>query len=402
MQLARAFLKGETAVKKLPDENGSSPLRILQIIGVVCGGGVENVVMNYYRHIDKKKIQFDFVIDDHEKSLLDDEIEAMGGKIYHIRTYKENIVEWTYEIYKIVKENQYEIVHVHMNTLSVFPLLAAWLAGSKTRIAHNHSTAVKSEKMRSAIKYLLRPFTPLFANRYAACSKLAGEWMFGKNATMSGKVRIIHNAIDRKNFAYRKDIRIQLCKELDISEKTFVVGHVGRFMYQKNHEFLLEVFKSICKEKKDAVLLMIGDGELREKIEKKVKEDDLDRKVRFLGVKRNVKDYYNVMDSFVFPSRYEGLGLAVLEAEANGLPCIVSERVSKEVKITEFVTFVALEKGPEKWAEQILSKKRGTVDTMCFLKNGYDIEEEAKKLVAWYEELKTRKFSLKEKRSSTC
>ena len=362
------------------------PIRVLQIMGIVCGGGVESVIMNYYRNIDRTKLQFDFVIDGYEKNLLDDEILSLGGRVYKVEPYSRNIFKYIYQIYRIVKDNNYEIVHSNMNTLAVFSLFAAWLAGAKIRILHNHSTAVKSEKLRSAMKYILRPFAPIFANRYMACSVLAGEWMYGKKKMQSGKVKVLNNAIDVDKFAYNPEIRKRLRHELNIDEDTLVIGHVGRFMYQKNHDFLIDIFKELHKERKNSLLLLIGDGPLRQTVEKKVKNCNLQDSVRFLGLRKDVKDLYNVMDVFVLPSWYEGLPVVSVEAQANGLSCFVSDKVSKECHLSSSMHFISLNKNARDWSNKILDNKliRNKNAKQELIENKYNIHNEVIKLIKFY------------------
>ncbi|WP_302048288.1 glycosyltransferase family 1 protein [Megamonas funiformis] len=362
------------------------PIRVLQIMGIVCGGGVEAVIMNYYRNIDRSKVQFDFVIDGYGKSLLDDEILSLGGKVYKVEPYSKNIFKYIYQIYKIVKQNNYEIVHSNMNTLAVFSLFAAWLAGAKVRILHNHSTAVKSEKLRSAMKYILRPFAPVFANRYMACSKLAGEWMYGKKKMQSGEVKVLNNAIDVDAFAYNEELRKKLRHDLDIDKDTLVIGHVGRFMYQKNHDFLIDVFSEIHKQRSNSFLLLIGDGPLRQSIEEKVKNYGLQDNVKFLGLRKDVKDLYNVMDVFVLPSWYEGLPVVSVEAQANGLPCFVSDKVSKECNLSSSMHFISLDKNADIWSKEILNSKltRNKSAKQELIANNFEIKNETRKLIGLY------------------
>lgn len=190
------------------------------------------------------------------------------------------------QIYRIVHDNHYDIVHSNMNTLSMFSLFPAWLAGAHQRILHNHSTAVRSEGMRSVMKTILRPLAPLFANRYAACSRLAGDWMYGEKMMASGKVTVINNAIDLEEYAFSSELRLRYRKELHIPEDALVIGHVGRFMYQKNHAFLIEIFREVAKKHPNTFLLLIGDGELRTEIEKRVESYHLMNKARFLGLRK--------------------------------------------------------------------------------------------------------------------
>ncbi len=359
------------------------PIKVLQIIGDVVGGGVETVIMNYYRNIDKTKIQFDFVV--HKGALLQyiTQVKNYGGKVYEITSYKSNILKYTYEIYKIIKENNYEIVHSNMNSLSGFPLFAAYLAGAKVRILHNHTTDNPAEGIRTIAKRILRPFARLFANQYWACSKLAAEWMYGKNTVTNGKITIINNAIDLEKFKFNKEKREKLRKKLGI-ENCFVIGHVGRFVKTKNHEFLIEIFNEVLKQKSNAKLLLIGDGNLKSLIEAKVQNLGIEKAVIFLGVRNDVADLYNVMDVFVFPSLYEGLGMAVIEAQVNSLPTIVSIAIPAEAKISEYIKFISLQQPLKDWLNEVENAKRKELNISDELLKKFDIREESKKLENLY------------------
>lgn len=362
------------------------PIRILQIIGIVCGGGVESVIMNYYRNVDRTKVQFDFVVDGYEKTILDDEILYLGGKVYHVESYRRNIFRYMKQVYQIVKMGNYDVVHVNMNTLSVFSLFSAWLAGAKIRILHNHSTAVKKEGVRSLMKTMLRPFAPVFANRYAACSLLAGRWMYGDKRMDSGDIKIIRNAIDVNEYAYSPELRKKYRRELGIADDTLVIGHVGRFMFQKNHAFLLKIFRKVCELSSNVVLLLIGEGELRDDMERCAISYGIGDRVRFLGLRRDVRELYNAMDVFVLPSWYEGLPVVSVEAQANGLRSLFSTNVTAESGITQAAEYYALSDGAEKWAEYILkgNNKRYANAGMDLRKAGFEIQSQAKALMTWY------------------
>lgn len=364
----------------------NQPIRVLQIIGSVCGGGVETVIMNYYRNINRTKVQFDFVIEGSGNDILEEEIRFLGGKIYKVESLKKNFLKYMYQIYLIVKKNNYKIVHSNMNTLSIFSLSSAWAAGAPIRILHNHSTAEKKEIIRSAIKYILRPLSPLFANKYVACSRAAAYWMYGYHMVDTGKVKIVNNAINTKKFHYDPIIRKKIRKELNISNDTLVIGHVGRFMYQKNHTFIIDIFNNVHKREKKSILLLIGDGELRYKIENKVKNYNLVDSVVFLGIKKNVYDLYNVMDVFLLPSWYEGLPVVSIEAQTNGLRCMLSDRITRESKLTHSVEFYDLDKTAQEWANELLNKdnKRNEFAGKDVSKADFDIIKEADRLLRWY------------------
>lgn len=360
------------------------PIRVLQILGIVANGGVEAVIMNYYRNMNKNKIQFDFVVHNDADENYIKEILSMGAKVYKVTPYNQNVFKFMYEIYHIIKSNQYQIVHSNMNALSGFALLPAYLAGVKVRILHNHTTDSKEEKLRSLIKRVLRPFAKLFANQYWACSKLAAEWMYGKNAVINGKVTIINNAIDLEKFKFNKEKRERLRKKLGL-ENCFAIGHVGRFMKQKNHEFLIDIFNEVLKQKENARLLLIGDGKLKPKIEEKVKNLGIERAVTFLGNRNDVQDLYNAMDVFVFPSFYEGLGMVVIEAQVNGLSVLTSDAVPKEAKVTNSIKFLNLQQPKIKWCDAILHAERNkVVDKENSLLKNFDIKNESRKLEELY------------------
>lgn len=361
------------------------PTRVLQIVGIACNGGVEAVVLNYYRHMDKSKVQFDFVVHKHPAENFVAEVKKGGGRLYEVTPYTKNIFAFTYEIYKIIRNGRYEIVHSNMNSLSVFPLFAAWLAGAKVRILHNHTTDAKTEGLRTILKRVLRPFAKMFANRYWACSNLAGEWMYGKKAVQSGKITIIPNAIDLEKFAFNPDKRKLLRQKLGLENK-FVLGHIGRFVYQKNHSFLIDVFAEVVKVKPEARLMLVGDGELRKNIEEKVASLGLQDKVLFLGNRNDVADLYNAMDIFLLPSHYEGLPVVGVEAQANGLKCIMSDQVTEECKMLNSIAFLPLNIQIALWVEEIIYGRSIREDNAVKIiaKLGYGIQDACSVLGADY------------------
>ena len=269
-------------------------------------GGVESVVMNYYRNIDKSKVQFHFICDEDSTDIPYDEIEKLGGKVIVVPPYQK-LFKYQKELYKIFKENNYKIVHSHINALSVFPLRIAKKAGVPIRIAHSHSTSNKKEWKKNLIKDVLRPFSKIYANQFFACTEHAGKWLFGKKVLERKELNVINNAIDLKKFEFNEKIREDLRKELGIKEDTIVIGHIGRFMRQKNHEFLIDVFNELYKKNQNTVLILIGQGPLLNEIKQKARNLNIEDKIKFIGQITDVEKYYNIMDVFVFPSIYEGL-----------------------------------------------------------------------------------------------
>lgn len=359
-------------------------VRVMQVMGNMNSGGVEAVIMNYYRNIDRDKVQFDFVVNKNSKIPQKEEILSLGGNIYYVTGYK-NIFKYMLEIRKIIKENKYTIVHSNVNTLSVFPLFMAWICRVPVRICHNHSTAGKGEFLRNTLKYFLRPFNRLFANKYFACGEYAGRWMFGNRNFDKGRVKVINNAIDLDKFVYNLEIRNKMRKKLGISDN-LVVGHIGRFNKQKNHEYIIKIFSEVLKKNDKAILLLVGEGELQDGIKKMVVDIGIEDKVKFLGVRSDANCIFQVMDVFILPSLYEGLPVVGVEAQAAGLSCVFSNRMTKLVKVIDNVKFLDLDYDVDKWSNTILESARidrkNTRDEMK--KAGFDIKCESKKLEKFY------------------
>ncbi len=365
-----------------------SPMRIAQIVGKMKGGGVESVVMNYYRHIDTSRFQFDFIVDSDSTMVPKDEIEQLGGRIIEIPPYQK-AVDYHKTLVSILKENNYKIVHSHINTLSVFSLFAALRAGVPVRIAHSHSTAGKGETAKNLMKYALRPFSKLFATHYCACSEYAGMWLFGNRTMNGGKVKVIRNAIALERFLYNPQVRTEVRNELGLTNE-IVVGHVGRFMYQKNHKFLVEIFAELLKREPKAFLLLIGEGELQESIIKYVNELGIADNVKFLGQRADVHRLYQAMDVFLFPSHYEGLGMVCIEAQAAGLPCLASDAVPDEAKAMENMEFLSLNDTAKVWADELIklvhnTKRENTFKQMQEAK--FEITTAAQDMQDYYEDL---------------
>ena len=287
-------------------ENVDEKIIIAHIMGKWNGGGVESVVMNYYRNIDRNKIQFHFLCDEDSTDIPYEEIEKLGGKVIVIPPYQK-LFKYQKELYRIFKENNYKIVHSHINALSVFPLRIAKKAGVPIRIAHSHSTSNKKEWKKNILKMILRSLSKLYANNYFACTEYAGKWLFGKKVVERKELNVINNAIDLKKFEFNENTRKALREELGIKDDTLIIGHVGRFMKQKNHEFLVEVFNEVYKKNQNTLLILIGQGPLLSEIKEKAINLNIEDKIKFIGQVTDVEKYYNIMDIFLFPSIYEGL-----------------------------------------------------------------------------------------------
>ena len=364
----------------------NKPIKIAHIIGKWVGGGVEAVVMNYYRNIDRNKIQFDFICDNDSTNIPYEEIEKLGGKVFLVPPYQK-IYQYNKELLKIFKNEKYKIVHSHINTLSVFPLRIAKKANIPVRIAHSHSTTNKREWKKNLLKQILRLFSKIYATDYFACSEYAGRWLFGNKEYDKGNVYILNNAIDIDKFKFDEKIRRLKRKELNITEDTLVIGHIGRFVSQKNHSFLIDIFFEIHKQNKNAVLLLIGQGPLEEKIKEKVEKLNLKNNVKFLGQREDVNELYQAMDIFLFPSLYEGLGMVLIEAQCSALPCVCSDKIPKISKICNDVYFLSLNDSAKEWSNLVLKQNytNRSNNTIIVRENGYDIKNEVLKLEEKYD-----------------
>lgn len=318
-----------------------------------------------------------------------EEFKDNGDRVYSITSYTDNIIKNVLETKRVVAAGDYAIVHSQLNTLNFFPLLGAWLGGAKTQIASNHSTAnLKYEFKKSLIKYILRPTTKICATHYAACSAYAGRWCFGKRAWEKGRVKVIHNAIDLEVFQYSEGNREKVRSALGWNGR-FVIGHVGRFIEQKNHKLILDIFYEVKKRCPNVLLVLIGDGKLRDCISDKARTMGIGESVWFMGIRSDINERKLMLgtDVFLFLSLYEGLGNVITEAQAVGLKCVVSDVVPGEVKMTELVEFLPLDDAAEQWAEAGLKssdkhERRSRHEELT--RAGYEIKSAAKDLEEYY------------------
>ena len=369
----------------------TEPIRVAHVIGNWLGGGVESVVMNYYRNIDRNKVQFDFLCSESSTDIPYEEIEKLGGRVFIVPNYAK-VFKYQKGLKKIFKATHYKIAHSHISTMSVFPLRAAKKAGVPVRIAHSHGTTNKKEKKKNLLKQVLRPFSRVYATDYMCCSELAGRWLFGDKEYDKGNVYLLNNAIDLDKFKYNESLRKEKRKELGISDDTLIIGHVGRFVEQKNHRFLIDVFNEIHKKNSNSLLLLVGQGPLKKEIENKVEELKLNDSARFLGQRNDINELYQAFDVFLLPSLYEGLPVVGVEAQAMGLLCIFSDDMTKETKVLDTTRFISLNTSAEEWATIILddySKFKRHDTTSEITKNNFNIKNETSKLENEYSELLT-------------
>ncbi len=326
-------------------------LRIAVIMGKMDSGGKKNLVMEYYRHIDRDKVQFDFICDSDSQAIPEEEIMRLGGRVYRIRPYQ-RILENMIDIYRLCKNNKYPVMHAYNSTMNLFPMSIAKITGVPVRISESLSMAHKND-WKTVLKKVLRPMSRLFANYYISCGNDCGRWQFGDKLFSEGRVDVFKTVIDTKFNAYNADIRAQTRKKFGWEEK-IVIGHIGRFTAQKNTLRLIEIFASIADKEENAVMCLIGDGELKDRMMVRVKELGLEKRIDYLGRREDIQQFYNAMDAFLLPSLYEGLPVVGLEAESCGLPVFFSTEVTREANACELGNFISLDAPNNEWAEEIL------------------------------------------------
>lgn len=330
------------------------PVRVLHVLGGLSLGGAESRIMDLYRNIDREKLQFDFLVHSGKEEHFDKEIAALGGNVYRIPRFK--VYNWL--AYKkalrqfFAAHHEFAAVHGHMTSTASIYLPIAKKAGIPVTIGHARSAGVPAGLKGFLTKCIRYPLK-YRADYCLACSMAAGEAVYGKKWVEKGKVEVIPNAIDAEKYVFDPAVREQMRKELKLEGK-LVIGHVGSFREPKNHKFLLEIFAEIYRQRKDAVLLLLGDGALMESVKKRTAELGLEKVVFFLGNQAEISPYYQAFDFLVFPSLFEGLPGTVIEAQTSGLRCLISDAITTEVEITELVAFYSLEKTAGEWAAYVL------------------------------------------------
>jgi glycosyltransferase involved in cell wall biosynthesis len=358
------------------------PKRILQVAAIMNRGGLETMLMNYYRSIDRSKIQFDFMVHRQQRGTYDDEIEKLGGYIYRmppINPFKH--LKYLNALDSFFKSHPgYKIVHSHINAYSMYVLRAARQHAVPCTIVHSHIAKATLSLKTPFLIYTKSQVSKYCTYRFA-CGVAAGKWLYGNNEK---RITILNNAVNTVDFIYNAETAKKVKRILNIAGR-LVIGHIGRFERQKNHSFLIDVFSQIVQLRPNSILLLIGDGPLRTNIENKINKLKLTSKVILLGERNDIPEILQALDVMVFPSLYEGLPVTLIEAQAAGLPCIASDKISSEVKITDLVHFVSLKKPASYWAEHVINcnlEKKNTFNEIVSC--GYDVKENAKWLQEFY------------------
>ena len=371
----------------------SKKVKVLYFVDRLLIGGIQTFILNNIKHIDREKVQIDFLILDDgnvydaEKNLADE-----GYNIYRLKGIWVNRITDYLKYSKSLdeffsKHCDYKVIHYHSSSKNFLVMKKAKKYGIPVRIAHSHSIDFQTNNyLKKVLGNIFKTFLVKNSTDFFACSENAGKWLFGEKITKSEKFHIVHNAVDIEKFKYNEEKRNQIREQLGIANDTIVYGHVGRLNPEKNHKFLIDLFKLINEEQENSKLLLLGTGKLEGELKAYVNELELSDKVIFAGFVDNVNEYISAMDVFIFPSTFEGLGLVLIEAQANGLKCYASKNyIPEEAKVSEQLEFIDLNKGIDHWRCVILNNKNKRIDVkqQIYL-NGYDILETSKYLENFY------------------
>lgn len=327
-----------------------NPIRVLHIVGIMDRGGLETLIMNLYRNIDREKVQFDFLVHSKKEGAYDREILKLGGKIYRIDSIRKlGPIKYPKALKNFFKDHkEYNIVHSHMNAMSGVILKSAKQEGIQNRIAHSHSSYPKMGIFEKIYKNYSKTIINKNCTHKFACSKKAAEWLYGSECD----VKILNNGIDIYKYLYKDSINIKKRKELNIDNDTLIVGHVGSFREAKNHEFIIKIFRDLKKIHSNVVLVLAGDGELKNTIENEVNVLSLKENVKFLGVRADINELLQMFNILLFPSIYEGLPVTLVEAQASGLRCLLSDTITNEIDMNlNLIKFKSLDKDSKSWAK---------------------------------------------------
>lgn len=361
-------------------------IRVLHVMsGIGYQGGVQALVWNYYKHINQEEVRFDFIVhsnrmEGYEKRFLD-----RKSKIFYVPPKKEGLIQNYREINKILKENNYDIIHVHQDFLGYVALLAAKKCNIKVRIMHSHKANMIESLFKRIIRWCFTSLCVNLATDLFACGKEAAIWTYGLRRYEEGQVYILNNAIEEKEYLFDNNVRKEVRLKYGFSNKT-VIGNVARFTYQKNQELLIDILEKLVKINSNYLLVLIGDGELLDSVKEKVLVKGLEQSVVFLGAKDNVNELLQGMDIFILTSRFEGLPVTMVEAQTADLPCIISDNITHEIDINKKTKYVKLDDALEIWCDAIIkSSCCGRANMQREVdESGFNIEKESEKLVNYY------------------
>lgn len=362
-------------------------IKVLHIVSALGGGGVESMLYNYYSNMDTSKFHFDFIVHGDNKGIIEKKVEDMGSIVYHVTPKKISFKDNMSKIEDIIKNGDYDVVHCHQNFTNFFSLYLAWKHKVPIRISHAHGCKEVKSVVEKVKHGFLRLLNKCFSNYYFSCGLDAGKWLHGKGWSPSEKNILMNNAIDVDKFSYSKEIRERYRKKLNIEDK-IVLLHVGRFSDEKNHLFMADIIEQVSKENSNYILLLVGNGPSEDLVRRYVDDKGLSNKIIFLGVRNDVAELMNASDLFLLPSKNEGFGMVLIEAQSTGLPVIASDRVPEETNITNIIEYLPID-SVNIWVERIINyyfiARKSQIKQLE--KAGYSITDQARRYSEWLETL---------------
>ena len=359
--------------------------RLLVILASLNTGGAETFMMKIFRSLPEAyKIDFIVSVD---TGFYEAEVIKLGGRIFRVPLRTKHPIKTFKAIYDVVKQNHYTHVLKLCDTpIGLYDLLAARLGGAKVLCVRSCNAGAANSKLGKFINVILRPFFNYISDVKIAPSRLAAEFTFGKSEVEAGKVDFVHNAVDLNVYKYDEGSRKKIRREFCIADEQLVIGHIGRFNQQKNHKFLIEVFAEVLKQKPDALLMLVGDGEKKSEIKEQINALGIEESVIFTGIRSDVPSLLSAMDVFVFPSFYEGMPYTVIEAQATGLPCVIADTITEEAEVTDCVDFMSLSDSAESWDNKALELVEKDKENRIYYgdklkKAGYDIDSCVKQFI---------------------
>ncbi|TDL78993.1 glycosyltransferase [Peribacillus frigoritolerans] len=358
-------------------------IRVLHVISSLGGGGVESMLFNYYSHLDRSEVQFDFIVHGDNIGMLEEKFHLYDSKIFHVTPKKVSLWKNILEINKIIKEGKYDVVHCHQNFSNASTLVLAKMNHVPIRISHAHGSKEVNTIKEKVKNQTLRFINSFCTNYFFSCGIKAGKWLHGEKWSISKKNILMNNAIDVDKFSYNFEIRQYYREKYKFGDEK-VLLHVGRFSDEKNHLFMINIIEQLSKRSDNYILLLAGNGPLEGIIKKCVKDKGLTNKVIFLGVRNDISELMNAADIFLLPSKHEGFPVTLVEAQSTGMIVFASNKITKETAITDLINYLPIEK-EDPWVEEIVKSKiemRNSRRTDVE-KGGYSIEVQAQQYQKW-------------------
>jgi|SRR5690625_1710747 len=359
-------------------------VRVLNVISSLeLGGGVQQLLLNYFKHMNRNQIQFDYIVHGNKIGGLEKEVKKLGSNVYHVSPKKESFFKNIKEINKVIKEGNYDVVHCHQDLSNFSSLFLAKVNLVPVRISHAHSNFTTKSRLRNIRNSIMRILNKKFANSFFACSLDSGRWLHGEQWKPNGNNVLLKNAIDIERFSFNEQLRIEYRRQLGIVDKT-VLLHVGRFSKEKNHMFMLEILEKVLMKDKNYILMFVGSGDIENEVKNAAKTRKISDHIMFLGARKDVPELMHASDVHLLPSKHEGFGMTAIEAQVSGLFTLVSDKVPLDTRISELIKYLPINTASP-WNEEIINIKLGRRHSQANAaeKSGYSISSQAYNYEKW-------------------